>query len=85
MLLEGPAVTAQIADASKATSVPFRSIDVKLRALRFAPCMRAPGVSTYPDPIFHGGAEIEKPLTTYGINPDSPVVQNAGTACGRAG
>jgi hypothetical protein len=52
---------------------------VKLAALKFAQCMRAHGVPNYPDPAFRG---IEKPLSVYGINSDSPVVQNAERCAG---
>jgi hypothetical protein len=47
-------------------------------ALRFARCMRAHGVSSFPDPSPNGGGFNP---TVAGINPSSPAVKAAQTAC----
>jgi hypothetical protein len=52
----------------------------KVQMVKFAECMRAHGVSSYPDPTFHGGGVIQ-PLST-GIDPNSPSFQKAARSCG---
>ena len=49
-------------------------------ALKFATCMRAHGVSNFPDPGAGGSIEIGP---GSGINPRSPAFQAAQTACAR--
>ena len=49
----------------------------KLQALKFADCMRARGVPSYPDPGGGGGAN----LAGTGINPQSPAFKSARRAC----
>ncbi len=62
--------------------VPAESESQKLADLKYAECMRAHGVPNYPDPTYDkNGQQIEKPLSTYGINADSPAVQRASKAC----
>jgi hypothetical protein len=51
-------------------------------ALKQAECMRSHDVPNYPDPTYRGGRPTEQPLTTYGINPNSPAVQSAERVCG---
>ena len=47
-----------------------------------AQCMRSHGVPNYPDPVFgHGGRVVERPLSFYGINADSPASLRAAKAC----
>jgi hypothetical protein len=53
---------------------------VKAQMVRFAQCMRAHGVSNYPDPIFHGGGIVSQLPT--GVDPNSPSFQAAAKACG---
>jgi hypothetical protein len=44
--------------------------------------MRSHGVPDYPDPVFgHGGRVVERPLSFYGINADSPASLRAAKAC----
>jgi hypothetical protein len=58
---------------------------VKLQMLRFAQCMRAHGVSDFPDPTFPrgGGALMEAPQS--GVESSSPSFQSAQKACGGRG
>jgi hypothetical protein len=49
-------------------------------ALKFANCMRAHGVSSFPDP---GGGGGGLNLTGTGINPQSPGFRSARSACAR--
>jgi hypothetical protein len=58
---------------------------VKLRALRFAQCMRSHGVPNYPDPTFPAGGGVIDRGAPAGINPNSPAFQNAAKACGGGG
>jgi hypothetical protein len=51
-------------------------------ALKFAQCMRAHGVPSYPDPTYRNGRPIDEPLTAYGINLEAPAVHGAEKACG---
>jgi hypothetical protein len=54
----------------------------KRAALEIAQCMRRHGVPNYPDPIYGKyGRPIVKPLSIYGINPESPAFTNAVEAC----
>lgn len=46
--------------------------------LRFASCMRAHGVTNFPDPSSGGGIRI---TSGSGINPQSPAFQSAQAAC----
>ena len=50
-------------------------------ALKFADCMRANGVSSFPDPGGGGGGGID--LAGTGINPQSPAFKSARRACAR--
>jgi hypothetical protein len=50
--------------------------------LAFSRCMRAHGITNFPDPTFGGGGgqlRIDKPS---GIDPNSPAFQAAQKACG---
>jgi hypothetical protein len=51
--------------------------------LQFSQCMRAHGITGFPDPTFGsgGGAQLRIDKTT-GINPNSPAFQAAQKACG---
>lgn len=49
-------------------------------ALKFATCMRAHGVSNYPDPTTGSGGVIR--IGGPGVNPNSPVFQAAKKKCG---
>lgn len=48
-------------------------------ALKFSSCMRAHGVTNFPDPSAGGGLE----LNGSGVNPQSPTFQSAQTACAK--
>ena len=62
--------------------VPAETASEKQADLKYAECMRVHGVPDYPDPAYdRNGRAIEKPLSTYGINADSPAVQRALKAC----
>lgn len=50
--------------------------------LNFSKCMRAHGLSNFPDPSGGGGGGIQIPLGS-GLNPSSPVFQAAQKACGK--
>jgi hypothetical protein len=52
----------------------------KESALRFAQCMRAHGVSNFPDPIFRGEGVMEQ--VPSGREASSPAFQSAQQACG---
>jgi hypothetical protein len=54
--------------------------------LRFSQCMRAHGVTNFPDPTFMpgGGARLQLSPAS-GIDPSSPVFQTAQKACAPAG
>jgi hypothetical protein len=72
------------AKLNPANSVPVsaETASEKQADLKFAQCMRAHGVPSYPDPSYSGNGRLsEKPLSTYGINADSPAVQRALKAC----
>jgi hypothetical protein len=53
----------------------------KLALLKHAECMRAHGVTSYPDPIFPSGGGIEN-LIPSDVNPGSPAFKRAAKACG---
>jgi hypothetical protein len=61
---------------------PSSASDSRTRpqALKFAECMRAHGVPSFPDPG-GGGSGID--LTGTGINPESPAFKSARQACAR--
>jgi hypothetical protein len=47
----------------------------------YAQCMRKRGVSNYPDPTIKNGREAVVPLSTYGIDTNSPAFTDAAKAC----
>ena len=55
----------------------------KLQLFHFAACMRAHGVSNYPDPVFPTGGGIGRP-SVPGLNLNSPAVQRAVKLCNRS-
>ena len=55
----------------------------KLQLFHFAECMRAHGLSDYPDPVFPPGGGIERP-SAPGLNVNSPAFQRAAKLCNRA-
>jgi hypothetical protein len=62
--------------------LPAETASEKQAELKYAECMRIHAVPNYPDPAYdRNGRAIEKPLSTYGINADSPAVQRALKAC----
>lgn len=52
------------------------------RMLAFSQCMRAHGITNFPDPTFHG-ARVGVQLKGSGLNPSSPAFQSAQKACGQ--
>jgi hypothetical protein len=64
------------------SSPPAVSESQKLQLFHFAACMRAHGVSNYPDPVFPPGGGIERPDLS-GLNLNSPAVQRAIKVCNR--
>jgi hypothetical protein len=50
--------------------------------LAFSQCMRAHGISGFPDPTFGGGGAQLRLGSQSGINPQSPAFQAAQKACG---
>jgi hypothetical protein len=50
--------------------------------LQFSQCMRAHGISGFPDPTFSGGGATLRIDKSTGINPQSPAFQAAQKACG---
>lgn len=53
----------------------------KAAAVKFAECMRAHGLPSFPDPTFPAGGGIAI-RTGPGVNPDSPAFQHAQEVCG---
>jgi hypothetical protein len=53
----------------------------KATAVKFAECIRAHGVPSFPDPTFPAGGGIAI-RTGPGVNPDSPAFQHAQQVCG---
>ena len=53
-------------------------------ALAFSRCMRAHGITNFPDPQFHGAGVTMQLSQSSGINPQSPAFQAAQNACGKA-
>jgi hypothetical protein len=54
---------------------------VKVQLVKHSECMRAHGVSDYPDPIFPRGGGIES-IVPSSIAPGAPAFQTAAKACG---
>jgi hypothetical protein len=52
------------------------------KALQFSQCMRAHGISNFPDPTFSGPRVQLKISAETGINPSSPAFEAAQKACG---
>ena len=50
--------------------------------LQFSKCMRAHGISGFPDPTFGGGGAQLQLSKSSGIDPNSPAFQAAQKACG---
>jgi hypothetical protein len=47
----------------------------------YAHCMRKHGLGSYPDPVIKNGRQAIVPLSTYGIDPNSPAYKDAAKAC----
>ncbi|MGH9120664.1 MAG: hypothetical protein ACRDYC_01750, partial [Acidimicrobiales bacterium] len=71
------ATSTTVAPASSGSTLPGESSQTE--QLQFAQCMRANGVSNYPDPTAGGGTLGG--LSAAGINPASPAFQSALQAC----
>jgi hypothetical protein len=64
-------------------AAPYRAIAVK--ALKFAECMRAHGITGYPSPAALGGGVHIPDYTAIGLDTHTLQFQAAGRACGMAG
>jgi hypothetical protein len=72
---------AKLNPVSSITPRPYTASQ-KRAALENAQCIRQHGVPNYPDPIYGKyGRPIVKPLSMYGIDPESPAFTNAVKAC----
>jgi hypothetical protein len=58
------------------------SLAQRQAALRFSQCMRAHGLTNFPDPSFSGGGARLELRRSSGLNPRSPAFQAAQRACG---
>lgn len=73
------------------TPSPAQTAKAKAQALAMSRCMRAHGVSNFPDPQFKSGpgGGIDIQMNGSGLNPSSPAFQAAQKACapllGKAG
>jgi hypothetical protein len=54
---------------------------LRARALAFATCMRANGVPSYPDPKFSNGGISQGYSAKSGVDPNSPIFQQAQKTC----
>jgi hypothetical protein len=62
---------------------PQLSARRKAAILKFAQCMRAHGLTNFPDPTFAADGRIGlKVAATHGLDPSSPAFQRAQAACG---
>jgi hypothetical protein len=61
------------------------SLSQRRQALAFSACMRAHGVTNFPDPTFTGGGIRIALNSNSGIDPNSPVFKAAQAACGSLG
>jgi hypothetical protein len=62
---------------------PPLSASQRAAMLRFSQCMRAHGLSNFPDPTFGGGGGVRIGLAgASGLDPSSPAFQAAQRACG---
>ncbi len=63
---------------------PAKQQQMKKNALDFSKCMRAHGVTNFPDPQFSNGGGVAIKITaSSGIDPNSPTFQAAQQACGK--
>jgi hypothetical protein len=84
---KGPGQTPQFAKAQKAcaklmpqgTLSPEKQQQLQERFLKFAKCMRAHGVTDFPDPKFGQGGTFQ--IGGPGLNPNNPAVKKAQEAC----
>jgi len=52
------------------------------QALAFSQCMRAHGLTNFPDPTFSGGGAQLRLSASSGLDPNSPAFKSAQAACG---
>jgi len=77
----------QLRDAAKAcagllpTPSPAQQQAIQTALLKFAACMRAHGVTDFPDPNFSSGRLSLKTGSLSSIDPNSPQFQSAETSC----
>lgn len=66
---------------SAGAAPPAVSASEKAAAVKLAQCMRAHGVSGYPDPTYKDGHEVPPSIVNHAINPASPAFGAASKAC----
>jgi hypothetical protein len=59
---------------------PAQQAAARAQALKYARCMRAHGISDFPDPDSHGGIAL-KPSPGGDLDPNNPLYQAADKAC----
>jgi hypothetical protein len=62
------------------TLTPAQQAAARAQALRYSRCMRAHGISDFPDPDSHGGLAL-KPKRGSDLDPNNPQYQAADKAC----
>jgi hypothetical protein len=56
----------------------------KQQALQFSQCMRAHGLTNFPDPVFRSGGGVQIAIRAgTGLDPSSPAFKSAQQACGQ--
>lgn len=60
------------------------SASQRQQALQFSQCMRAHGLTNFPDPSFSGGGVQLRLSASTGLDPNSPAFKAAQSACGSA-
>ncbi len=79
----GVLVIAGCGSSSKPSSASQSASNLASAGIRFSSCMRAHGVSHFPDPTSSGGGVRISINSNSGINPASPAFQAAQKACAK--
>jgi len=65
-------------------TAPAQSAKIQAKLLKFAECMRTPGVPDYPDPHFGAGGQVTQSLSKgQAGNTNSPQIRAALKTCGQ--
>jgi hypothetical protein len=67
--------------AGGSSAKPSASVDPKTAMLAFSQCMREHGVTNFPDPQANGSLTISFDASKGDVDPNSPTMQAAQTAC----